>query len=98
MVSRSDGTSCASTSGRSASWLLRLDDDLLPSPLPFDSRLFKNDMRDTILGSVEDADDETESCAVGIGARTNESSQSVTGMSVVVIRGFGVSDGLSSSG
>jgi hypothetical protein len=66
--------------------------------LPFDSRLFKNDMRDTILGSVEDADDETESWAVGMGARTNESSKSVTGMSVVAIRGFGVSDGLSSSG
>jgi hypothetical protein len=86
MVSRRDGTNCASTRGRSTSWLLRLDDNFLPSPLPFDSRLFKNDIRETRLGSVEDADDETGSCAVGMGAGTNESSKSVRGISVVVAR------------
>jgi hypothetical protein len=56
-VSRREGTNCASTRGKSASWLLRFE--YLPViPLAFERRLFKNDIRETRLGSVEDADDE----------------------------------------
>ena len=38
--------------------ILRFEEDLLLIPLAFESRLFKNDIRETRLGSVEDADDE----------------------------------------
>lgn len=81
----------------SASWLLRLE-DLLLIPFPLDNRLFKNDIRDTRLGSVEDAEDDTGSCADGMGAGTNESSKSVRDLSDVAVRRVGVSDDLSASG
>jgi len=76
MVSRRDGTNCASTRGKSASWLFLFEDDLVPIPVAFERRLFRNDIRETRLGSVEDADDEVGNCAVGMGAGTNELSKS----------------------
>jgi hypothetical protein len=77
MVSRRDGTNCASTRGKSASWLLRFE-DLLLVPLDFESLLFRNDIRETRPGSVEDADDEGGSCAVGMEAGTYKSWCSAT--------------------
>jgi len=72
IVSRRDGTNCASTRGKSASWLLRFE-DLPLVPLALESLLFRNDIRETRLGSVEDADDEVGSWAVGMGGPgTNE--------------------------
>ena len=79
MVSRRDGTNCASTRGKSASWLLRFDKDLLLTPPAFESLLFRKDIRETRLGSVEDADDEVGSWAVGMCAGTNESSNPAKG-------------------
>lgn len=67
-------------------------------PLAFERRLFRNDIRETRLGSVEDADDEVGSCAVGMGAGTNESLGSVRDRSGVVVRWTSVSADLSSSG
>ncbi len=84
MVSRRDGTNCASTRGKSASWLLRFGGDLLLTPLAFGSLLFRKDIRETRLGSVEDADDEVGSWAVGMCAWTNESSNSTGGWFEVV--------------
>jgi hypothetical protein len=63
---------------------LRFEEDLLFIPLTFESRLFKNDIRDTRLGSVEDADDEVGSCVVGTDAGTNESLGSAKGRSAIV--------------
>jgi hypothetical protein len=97
MVSRRDGTNCASTRGKSANWLLRFEDDLLLVPA-FESRLFRKDIRETRLGSVEDADDEVGSCDVGTGAGTNESSGSARDRSAVVARRISASADLSSSG
>jgi hypothetical protein len=84
MVSRRDGTNCASTRGKSANWLFRFK-DLLLDPLAFESRLFKNDIRDTRLGSVEDADDEVGSCAGGMDDGANESLGSAKGRSTAVV-------------
>lgn len=99
MVSRRDGTNCASTRGKSASWLLRFEEeDLLFIPLAFESRLFRNDMRETRLGSVEDADDEVGSCPVGVGAGADELSGSARDRSAVVGRQISASTDLSSSG
>jgi hypothetical protein len=49
---------------------------LLLAVLAFESLLFRNDIRETRLGSVEDADDEAGSCVVGMGAGTKEWSYS----------------------
>ena len=96
MVSRRDGTNCASTRGKSANWLLRFE-DLLFIPLAFESRLFKNDIRETRLGSVEDAEEEVGSWAGGMGAGTNESSGSARDRFEVVVRRISASTDLSSS-
>ena len=55
-------------------------------PLAFERRLFRNDIRETRLGSVEDADDEVGSCAVGRAGGTNELSGSVRDRSAVLVR------------
>jgi len=98
IVSRRDGTNCASTKGKSANWLLRFEEDLLFIPLAFESRLFRKDIRETRLGSVEDAEDEVGSCDVGMGAGANVSSGSARDRSVVVARRISASADLSSSG
>jgi hypothetical protein len=96
-VSRREGTNCASTRGKSASWLLRFE-DLPVIPLAFERRLFRNDIRETRLGSVEDADDEVGSCVVGMGAGANEFSGSRNERDAVVVRRTSVSADLLSSG